>query len=196
MKDCFVFLAEGFEEIEALTAVDVMRRAGMPVKTISISNDLKVVGAHGITVLADALFSETQFEDPEWLVLPGGMPGAINLHDYEPLMELVRQQAAAPHGHIAAICAAPAVVLGVEGLLKGRKATCYPGFEDKLLGADYNGASVLSDDKFVLANGPASAMLWAREIVKVGTDDNNAETTAAGMLLYKKLPADLDYLFG
>jgi 4-methyl-5(b-hydroxyethyl)-thiazole monophosphate biosynthesis len=196
MKDCFVFLAEGFEEIEALTAVDVMRRAGMPVKTISISNDLKVVGAHGIPVLADALFSETQFEDPEWLVLPGGMPGAINLHDYEPLMELVRQQAAAPHGHIAAICAAPAVVLGVEGLLKGRKATCYPGFEDKLLGADYNGASVLSDDKFVLANGPASAMLWAREIVKVGTDDNNAETTAAGMLLYKKLPADLDYLFG
>jgi 4-methyl-5(b-hydroxyethyl)-thiazole monophosphate biosynthesis len=196
MKDCFVFLAEGFEEIEALTAVDVMRRAGMPVKTISITNDLKVVGAHGIPVLADALFSETEFEDPEWLVLPGGMPGAINLHDYEPLMELVRKQVAAPIGHIAAICAAPAVVLGVEGLLKGRKATCYPGFEDKLLGAEYNGASVLSDDKFVLANGPASAMLWAREIIKVGTDEVTAESTANGMLLYNKLPADLDYLFG
>ena len=85
MKESFVFLAEGFEEIEALTAIDVMRRAGMPVKTVSITSALQVCGAHGVTVNADVIFDNTLFKDPAWLVLPGGMPGATNLYNFAPL---------------------------------------------------------------------------------------------------------------
>ena len=135
MKESFVFLAEGFEEIEALTAIDVMRRAGMPVKTVSITSALQVCGAHGVTVNADVIFDNTLFKDPAWLVLPGGMPGATNLYNFAPLQGLLRRQVSSADGRIAAICASPAVVLGRLGLLKGRKATCYPGFEEMLEGA-------------------------------------------------------------
>ncbi|MDE5658250.1 MAG: DJ-1/PfpI family protein, partial [Muribaculaceae bacterium] len=85
MNRSFLFLAPGFEEIEALTVVDVMRRAGMDVKTVSIIPDLMVTGAHGVTVKADALFSETEFDNIEWLIVPGGLPGSSNLAEYAPL---------------------------------------------------------------------------------------------------------------
>ena len=107
MQRSFIFLAEGFEEIEAPTVVDVMRRAGMDIKTVSIGADRKVAGAHGITVEADLLFKEADFDHSEWLILPGGMPGATNLHEFTALGDLLKVH----KGKIAAICAAPAVVL-------------------------------------------------------------------------------------
>ncbi|MCM1370074.1 MAG: DJ-1/PfpI family protein [Candidatus Amulumruptor caecigallinarius] len=196
MKESFVFLADGFEEIEALTAVDVMRRAGMSVKTVSITSSLQVTGAHGVTVTADVLFDNTLFTHCSWVVLPGGMPGATNLHDFQPLLGLLRSQLESPHGRIAAICAAPAVVLGNEGLLEGHHATCYPGFENMLKGAEYVDAPVVTDDKFVLGNGPASALLWALAIVAKEYDEEKSLSVANGMLLYPASDNKIDYLFG
>lgn len=195
MKESFVFLAEGFEEIEALTAIDVMRRAGMPVKTVSITSALQVCGAHGVTVNADVIFDNTLFSDPAWLVLPGGMPGATNLYNFAPLQGLLRRQASSANGRIAAICASPAVVLGRLGLLNGRKATCYPGFQDMLEGAVPDMAPVVTDDKYVLGNGPANSLLWALSIVKEEFGDQKAKEVANGMLLYPAKDA-LECYFG
>lgn len=196
MRDSFVFLADGFEEVEALTAVDVLRRAGMPVKTVSITSSLLVTGAHGITVTADVLYDATLFKNPAWLILPGGLPGADNLHDFYPLTGLLKRQAESADGHIAAICAAPAVVLGVEGLLHGHKATCYPGFEGKLKGAEYVDEPVVTDGKFVLGNGPASALKWALAIVEAELGEERMFNIANQMLLYPVSGVNPDNLFG
>ena len=195
MKESYLFLAEGFEEIEALTAVDVLRRAGIPVKTVSITAALQVTGAHGITVNADLLFSNTLFRDVEWLILPGGLPGAANLYEYAPLQGVLRQQMENTEGRIAAICASPAVVLGRMGLLKGRKATCYPGFEKELAGAVVTNEAVTVDDKFVLGNGPSTALKWALTIVEQTLGEKAATDVAAGMLLYNA-PKGNTYNFG
>lgn len=182
MSESYVFLADGFEEIEALTPVDILRRAGMPVKTVSINESKEVTGAHGVVVSADNTFAELNFEDPDWLILPGGMPGAQNLHDYKPLLDLVKKQARAETGNIAAICAAPAVVLGSEGLLAGHKATAYPGFTGLLVGAEVVNEDVVFDGKFVLAPGPAKAAVWALGIVKVQCGIDKAAEVASQML--------------
>ncbi len=195
-NESFLFLAEGFEEIEALSAVDVMRRAGINVKTVSITRALQVKGAHGITVNADVLYDNTLFKNAKWLVLPGGMPGATNLYEFAPLQGLLRRQAELPEGKIAAICAAPAVVLGALGLLKGRHATCYPGFEGMLEGAIVENAPVVVDDKFVLGNGPANALLWALNIVKEDKGLAVAEEVANGMLYYPTTSEKIVNYFG
>lgn len=196
MKESFVFLAEGFEEVEALTVIDILRRAGIPVKTVSITSCLQVTGAHGITVTADLIFDNTLFVDAPWLILPGGMPGAVNLYEFAPLQGLLEQQAKSEHGRIAAICASPAVVLGQLGLLRGERATCYPGFEDKLSGAQAVAAPVVVSGKFVTGNGPANAMLWSLAIVKESIGSQIAETVADGLLLYPAKNEELDNFFG
>ena len=196
MNESFIFLAEGFEEIEALTAIDVMRRGGINVKTVSITSALQVKGAHGVTVNADLLYDNTLFTDAKWLVLPGGMPGATNLYEFAPLKGLLRRQAESAEGRIAAICAAPAVVLGQLGLLKGHKATCYPGFEGMLTGAELQDAPVVVDGKFVLGNGPANALVWALNIVKQDQGLAKAEEVAAGMLFYEKADERITNYFG
>ncbi len=196
MKESFLFLAEGFEEIEALTAVDILRRAEIPVKTVSITPSLQVVGAHGITVTADLHYDNIHFSSPKWLILPGGMPGASNLYSFPPLQGLLAQQAASEEGRIAAICAAPSVVLGQMGLLRGEKATCYPGFESDAHGADYSGAPVEVSGKFVTGNGPANAMLWALTIVAEEKGEKFARGIANGLLLYPTKISDLDNYFG
>ena len=196
MKESFLFLAQGFEEVEALTAVDVLRRAGITVKTVSITSALQVKGAHGVIVNADVLFDNTLFSSPEWLILPGGMPGATNLYEFAPLRGLLQRQAESSDGKIAAICAAPAVVLGQLGLLEGKKATCYPGFEELLKGAHVSEAPVEVGGKFVTANGPSSALHWALTIVKETKGTDAAVQVANGMLLYPKSDAGLGYFFG
>ena len=196
MKESFVFLAEGFEEVEALTVVDVLRRAGMPVRTVSITKSPLVTGAHGVTVKADVLYENALFTDPGWLILPGGLPGADNLHAFAPLQGLLKRQLDSPQGRIAAICASPAVVLGQEGLLKGRRATCYPGFEEMLQGAKYEDVRVVKDEKFVLANGPASALVWALAIVEAQEGAQKSGSIANQMLLYPVSPENLDNIFG
>lgn len=196
MRDSFVFLAEGFEEIEALTVIDLLRRAGMPVKTVSITTALQVTGAHGVTVKADLIFDNTLFQDAEWLILPGGMPGASNLYEFGPLEGLLKSQLASKSGRVAAICASPAVVLGKLGLLKGEEATCYPGFESMLEGADVVDAPVVVSGRFVLGNGPANAMAWALTIIRETISSQEALKVANGLLLYPRDTEEVDYFFG
>ena len=196
MKEAFVFLAAGFEEIEAITVIDVMRRAGMNVQTVSITSSLQVKGAHGVTVTTDVLYDNTLFSKPSWIVLPGGMPGATNLFEFAPLQGLLRNQAESKEGRIAAICAAPAVVLGQLGLLEGEKATCYPGFEGMVKGAEMEDAPVVISHKFVLGNGPANAMVWALAIVKEALGEGEALKVANGMLYYPTNSKPLENYFG
>ena len=181
MKQSFLFLADGFEEIEALTTVDVLRRAGIEVQTVSIYPHKHVKGAHGVEVTADITFKEADFGGSDWLILPGGMPGASNLYDFEPLRDLLTIH----HGRIAAICAAPAVVLAPLGLLKNIPATCYPGFE----GACKDGDAIMKDqrvvttEKIITANGPSSALPFALAIVEATKGASVANEVAGGMLL-------------
>ena len=129
MAKVYVFLANGFEDVEALIPVDVLRRGGVEVTTVSVVEDSLIVeSAHGVQLFADALFDECDFSDADLLLLPGGMPGASNLYEHEGLCAAVKAHVAKGR-RLAAICAAPAVVLGQLGLLQGRRATCYPGFE-------------------------------------------------------------------
>lgn len=196
MRESYVFLADGFEEIEALTPVDVLRRAGMEVKTVSITSSRLVTGAHGVTVTADLIFSNALFQDPAWIILPGGMPGASNLYDFAPLHGVIMNQYESRNGRIAAICASPAVVLGQMGLLKGREATCYPGFEDLMEGSIHSEKRVVTDDKFVLGAGPALALKWSLAIVEKEFGTEKADSVATGMLLYNRNRSDIDNYFG
>lgn len=195
MKESYVFLADGFEDIEAITVIDVLRRAGIPVKTVSITSSLQVKSAHGVNVGADVLFDHNLFKEAEWLICPGGMPGSTNLYDFAPLTGVLRQHAA-NGGRLAAICAAPAVVFGQLGLLQGRDATCYPGFEDMCHGANMTDKAVVSSHDMVLGNGPANALVWALNIVKETLGEQESRKVANGMLLYPRAENDLDYTFG
>lgn len=163
MKKIYVFLANGFEEIEAITTIDVLRRANMLAVTCSIAPHKEVSGAHGIKIMADLLFDETDFKDADMLVLPGGMPGTSNLNDYIPLRELLLQHYKQGKG-IAAICAAP-MILGNLYLLKGVEATCYPGFEEMLKGASLSAKRVVEDKAIITANGPGAAIDFGLQIV-------------------------------
>lgn len=181
MKTIFVFLAEGFEEIEALTPVDVLRRAGLNVQTVSIMEEQVVNGAHGVPVLADAMFADIHPEDAEMILLPGGLPGATNLDAHEGLGQMILDFAkdAKP---FAAICAAP-LVLGNRGLLQGKKATCYPGFETYLQGAEYTAALVEKDDNFITGKGPGAAMEFAFAIVEKYCGIDKVTELKQGMMI-------------
>lgn len=184
MNTSYIFLAAGFEEIEALTVVDVMRRAGMDVKTVSITDSHTVIGSHGIAVTTDLLYDKTNFISPEWLIIPGGMPGSENLARFAPLNNLLINQAAT--GKIAAICAAPAVVLAPLGILDDKEATCYPGFEKQMGSAIRRDSPVVALDKIITANGPAAAMRFALSIVANSMGEAIAQEVGSGMLLYQK----------
>lgn len=196
MNESYVFLAEGFEEMEALSAVDILRRAGMPVRTVSITASLQVKGAHGVIVTADTLFDNTLFSNAAWLILPGGLPGAENLYNYAPLQGVLRNQAKSEHGRIAAICASPAFILGRMGLLKGERATSYPGTEGMLQGAEVVQSPVVVSGKFVLGNGPASAQAWALNIVNCELGEQASMKIANDLLLYPSSNDNLDWTFG
>jgi len=159
----YIFLAPGFEEIEALTVVDVLRRADIPVNSVSITDDLTVVGAHGIKVNADCVLSTTNFDDADYLILPGGMPGASNLSNCELLTRQLKAHNNAQKP-LAAICAAP-LVLGRLGLLQGLDATCYPGFEFELQGAHLSKNNVVQSEHIVTAKGPGYALDFAFKLV-------------------------------
>ena len=133
------FLADGFEEIEALTPVDILRRAGCDVKCVSVNKTKTVVGAHGIKVEADITAEEAErlALSPEMIILPGGMPGAKNL-DESDIVDAFIKKAEKNGSYLAAICASP-MILGKRGILSGKRATCFPGFEKYLTGADFTG---------------------------------------------------------
>lgn len=190
MNTSYIFLAAGFEEIEALTVLDVMRRAGMDVKTVSITDSHTVIGAHGIPVKADLLYDKTDFITPEWLIIPGGMPGAENLSKFAPLNTLLINQAVS--GKIAAICAAPAVVLAPLGILDGKEATCYPGFEKKMADAVKRDSPVIALDRLITANGPSAALRFALAIVANSMGEAAAQEVGSGMLFY---PRSVNFYF-
>ena len=176
----YVFLADGFEEIEALAPVDVMRRAGLSVTTVSVTNNQIVIGAHGIPVVADAMFDELNYTDASLLFLPGGLPGATNLEAHAGLCQLLTAKATQEDVVISAICAAP-LVLGGLGLLNGKRATCYPGFEDTMQGAEYTAEKVTVDGNIFTACGPAAAWDLGFTFVKHFCGDGKAEELRKGM---------------
>lgn len=183
MNTSYLFLADGFEEIEALSVVDILRRAGMEVITVSISDSTMVTGAHNIPVVADTLLADSDCSNAEWLILPGGMPGALNLASCSMLRELLMRQNA-KGGKIAAICASPAVVLAPLGILDGKEAICYPGFEKELEKSTLSDKCVAIDNNVITANGPATASLFALAIVANTLGDDASRSVAEGMLLY------------
>ena len=180
MKKVYVFLADGFEDVEALIPVDVFRRGGLDVTTVSISDFPLVRSAHGVNIEADIMFEQGDFSDADLVFLPGGMPGASNLFEHKGVCKVVVDQFAAGK-KIAAICAAPAVVLGQLGLLEGKKATCYPGFEDMLDGAQYTADLVTVDGNVTTGEGPAAAFPFAYELLAQLAGKQTSDQIAEGM---------------
>lgn len=168
-----MFLADGFEEVEALCPLDILRRAGVEVTTVGVGRDV-IRGAHGITVFAD--IPDTMYRDanPEMIILPGGMPGAKNLDECRTVDAALRA-AHRKGAFVAAICAAP-FVLGKRGMLEGKRAVCYPGFEDELVGAVVDGErTVVRDGRVITAKGMGAAFEFGLELVRALRDDETAE---------------------
>lgn len=165
MAKVYVFLADGCEEIEALTPVDLLRRAGDEVVTVSIMEKKTVTSAHGVRIKADVKYSKVDFTDGDLFFLPGGGVGTENLENHDPLRNLLLQKAG-DGKHIAAICAAPRY-LGALGLLKGRKAVVYPGLEDHLIGAEVCQVPAVTDGNITTGHGPGAAADFGFELVRV-----------------------------
>ena len=182
MAKVYVFLADGFEDVEALIPIDVLRRGGVEVVTVSTTDFPLVESAHGVNIEADLQFEQCDFSDADLLMLPGGMPGASNLYAHEGVCQAVMAQFAAGK-KIAAICAAPAVVLAQLGVLDGKKATCYPGFEKALAeaGATYTADLVTVDGNLTTGEGPAAAFPYAYELLAQLVDKQTSDQIAEGM---------------
>ena len=180
MSKVYVFLAEGFEEIEGLTVVDLLRRAKIETEMVSIMDTKQVKGSHGIEVSADSMFADNDYADAALLVLPGGMPGTLNLGNHEGLCELLKKH----YGEdkmIAAICAAPSV-FGQLGFLNGRIATCYPGFESKLEGAIILSTKVAVDGNVVTSKGLGTAIDLSLKLIEQLKDLQTAMEISEGIM--------------
>jgi len=176
MTNTAIFLADGFEEIEGLMVVDLLRRVGIKVDMVSISETMTVTGSHGISVNADLLMKDIDFETYELLVLPGGMPGTINLGECEVLCSELKK--ACENGKkIAAICAAP-TVFGKLGLLKGKKACCYPDMEEGLTGAEVSFDAVTVDGNITTSRGLGTALPFALALIEQLLDKKTADELA------------------
>lgn len=184
MSKIGIFMADGCEEIEGLTVVDVVRRAKMEIVTISITGKKEVTGSHNVTFLADALASEVNYDELDGIVLPGGMPGTLNLGADETVNKIIKEFAAAGK-LVCAICAAPSV-LGVAGILEGKKATCHPGFEEKLVGATVSEDEVVVDGNIITSRGMGTALAFALAIVRYYKDDTAVEEISKG-LVYRRM---------
>ena len=182
MKKVYVFLADGFEDVEALIPIDVWRRGGVDVTTVSISDFPLVNSAHDVNIEADIMFEQGEFDDADLIFLPGGMPGATNLFEHKGVCKTVVDQHMAGK-KVAAICASPAVVLAPLGILEGKKATCYPGFEQALdqAGAKYTGDLVTVDGNITTGEGPAAAFPYAYELLTQLVDKQTSDQIAEGM---------------
>ena len=182
MAKVYVFLADGFEDVEALIPIDVLRRGGVDVITVSTTEFPLVESAHGVNIEADIQFEQGDYSDADLLMLPGGMPGASNLFAHEGVCKALKSQFATGK-KIAAICASPAVVLAPLGILDGKKATCYPGFEKALdqAGANYTGDLVTVDGNITTGEGPAAAFPYAYELLTQLVDKQTSDQIAEGM---------------
>ena len=187
MTTSYIFLATGFEEIEALTTVDIMRRAGMHVLTVSIEDTPQVAGAHGIPVVADTCISDIDFSQAEWLILPGGMPGATNLAACAPLCDALKAHAAKEEKLRQSAPRLPWCSPRLDFSQK-KDATCYPGFEAvcSTHGAILRDTPVIALPTLVTANGPAASMAFALSIVANTLGAPLAQEIGQGLLFYKK----------
>lgn len=177
----YVHLAEGFEEIEAITVVDVLRRADLAVETVSVTGIKEVTGSHKITVRADRVFEEIDYEKGVMIVIPGGMPGTTNLEKHNGLIEKIKLYEKQGKW-LAAICAAP-MIFGKLGILKNKTATSYPGFEEELIGAELSSEPVVQSDKVITSCGPGTALQFAFKIVEVLKGTEQADMLKASMLI-------------
>lgn len=176
----YIFLSNGFEEIEGLGTLDILRRGDISVATVSITGSHDVESSHGVTVKADTLFDDVDFSDAEMLVLPGGMPGSTNLNAHEGLRRLLTDFNA-KGGLIAAICAAP-MVLGSLGIVEGKRATIYPGMDKYLAGAKYTAEIVTTDGNITTGRGPAATFPFAYRLLEQLTDTDSVESISKGMV--------------
>ncbi len=181
MSKVCIFLADGFEEVEALTPVDLLRRAGIEVVTVSMNETREVTGRSRITVLADTLWADSQPDTADMLVLPGGQPGVKNLGAHEGLTSLLKKYA--DEGRLlAAICAAP-TIFGALGIVDGKKATCYPGLEGQLTGAYVvTDQRVVTDGNITTSRGAGTSIAFALRIIEIFKDKDEAEKVAAGIV--------------
>jgi 4-methyl-5(b-hydroxyethyl)-thiazole monophosphate biosynthesis len=176
----YAFLAQGFEEIEAISVIDILRRAGKEVVTVGIGGK-SVTGAHGITVTADTDDSKAVLDNKlEMVFLPGGMPGTLNLEKSD-FVQKALDYCTDNNLYISAICAAPSV-LGHKGILKGKKASCYPGFEKDLTGAEVSYDAVSVDGKIITSRGPATASALGLKLAEILVSKEASDKTGAGML--------------
>ncbi len=176
----YMFLADGFEEVEALCPLDILRRAGLEVTTVGIGGKDVIQGAHGITVHADIPDIMYRDSSPDMLILPGGMPGSKNL-DESRIVDAALRAASRNGAYLAAICAAP-MVLGKRGLLEGKTAVCFPGFEEYLIGASVDGSKAVSrDGKVITAKGMGAAFDFGLELVRCFKNDGTAENIKASV---------------
>lgn len=180
MPRCCVLLADGFEELEAITVIDVLRRAEVEVLALGLHGE-RVTGSHGITVEADGTLDAHAHESWDLVVLPGGMPGAANLRDDPRVQALVKTQDERG-GQLAAICAAP-IALASAGVLSGRRATSYPSFGDQLGDATYAQDRVVIDDHVTTSRGPGTALEFALSLVARLVDDETATKLRHAMLV-------------
>lgn len=180
MAKVYIFLANGFEEIEGLTVVDLLRRAEIDIQMVSIQDNIHVTGSHNITVKADCLFQEAKIDEADMLVLPGGMPGTVNLLHHLQLTQKIKEF----HKQgklLAAICAAPSV-FGALGVLNGKKACCFPGFEEKLLGAKIQYDAVVQDGNVITSRGMGVANDFALKIIEQLADKKTADSVKEKVL--------------
>ena len=180
MKKVSVMLADGFEEVEALTAVDLLRRAKIYVDTVSITDDFTVHGAHGINVQTEDLFDEVDFSETDMIVLPGGMPGTTNLKEHEGLKKVLLRFAE-EEKYIGAICAAP-TVLDEIGILQGKRATCYPGVESQIKDAILTRTTVMRDGNIITGQGVGTAIDFALKLVEVLAGEEKAKEIAEAIV--------------
>lgn len=180
MAKVYEFLSNGTEEVEALIPVDVLRRAGVEVVLVSTVDSLTVVTSHGVRIEADAMIEDVDTSDADLLMIPGGLPGAVNLCEHPLVREKMQAQYEAGK-LVSAICAGP-MILGSLGIAKGKRCTCYPGCEDDLIGATYTGELVTVDGNVITGEGPAASFPYAYTLCEMLCGKTTAKALMDGMM--------------
>lgn len=182
MAQALIFLAPGYEEVEMLSVVDILRRCNVSIDIVSTTNALEVTSSHNVTIKADKLFEEADFEEAQMIILPGGIPGTPNLLAFSPLMDEIKRFAEQGK-RLSAVCAAPTIFASL-GLLNERKATCYPDHAVNLTGAKYVEEAVVTDGIFITSRGMGTSIAFAAAIAKCFTDDETVDNVLKA-IIYK-----------